>query len=158
MATLRCQHYPDEHYLTLFNPETGFFVRAEEHGYGEPFCSAQGPEMIDISITNWCSRECQVCYRGASRSGVHMSLRVYETVVRQAARLGTMQVALGGGNPNEHPRFAEILTLTRRDYGIVPNYTTNGRGLSDSVLSCQQPPGTVLRENTNSGPLFEVMF
>ncbi len=109
MATLRCQHYPDEHYLTLFNPETGFFVRAEEHGYGEPFCSAQGPEMIDISITNWCSRECQVCYRGASRSGVHMSLRDYETVVRQAARLGTMQVALGGGNPNEHPRTISFL-------------------------------------------------
>jgi MoaA/NifB/PqqE/SkfB family radical SAM enzyme len=44
------------------------------------------------------------------------------------------QVALGGGNPNQHPDFIEILRLTREDYGIVPNYTTNGRGLSDTVL------------------------
>jgi radical SAM protein with 4Fe4S-binding SPASM domain len=58
----------------------------------------------------------------------------YENVIRQAARLGATQVALGGGNPNEHPEFAEILRLTRRNYGIVPNYTTNGYGLSPPVL------------------------
>lgn len=134
MATLRCQRYPDEHYLTLFNPATGFFVRAEEPGHDEPFWSAHGPEMIDISITSWCSRECSTCYRMAGRTGKHMPFADYESVIRQAAQLGMMQVALGGGNPNEHPRFEEILRLTRRDYGIVPNYTTNGYGLSDSVL------------------------
>ena len=135
MATLRFQHYPDEHYLTLFNPETGFFVRAEESGHDEPFWSAHGPEMLDISITNWCSRECETCYRMASRVGRHMTFPDYENVIRQAAQLGVIQVALGGGNPNEHPDFAEILRLTRRNYGIVPNYTTNGRGLSPTVLS-----------------------
>jgi radical SAM protein with 4Fe4S-binding SPASM domain len=30
--------------------------------------------------------------------------------------------------------FPEILRTTRADYGIVPNYTTNGRGLDDCVL------------------------
>lgn len=134
MAILRCQRYPDEHYLTLFNSATGFFVRAEEPGHDEPFWSAHGPEMIDISITSWCSRECSICYRMAGRTGKHMPLADYESVMRQAAQLGTMQVALGGGNPNEHPRFEEILRLTRRDYGIVPNYTTNGHGLSGGVL------------------------
>jgi len=135
MATLRFQNYPDEHYFTLFNPITGFFVRAEESGYDEPFWSAHGPEMLDISITNWCSRECDTCYRMSGRMGKHMALPDYENVIRQAAQLGVTQVALGGGNPNEHPDFAEILRLTHRNYGIVPNYTTNGRGLSPSVLS-----------------------
>lgn len=134
MATFRCQRYTDEHYLTLFNPNTGFFVRAEYPGHDEPFWAAHGPEMLDISITSWCSKECEMCYRAAGRGGHHMSLADYESVIQQAAQLGTMQVALGGGNPNEHPCFAEILRLTRRDYGIVPNYTTNGRGLSDNVL------------------------
>lgn len=63
-----------------------------------------------------------------------MALTDYENVIRQAARLGATQVALGGGNPNEHPDFAEMLRLTRRNYGIVPNYTTNGCGLSSMVL------------------------
>ena len=61
MATLHCQRYPAEHYLTLFNPDTGFFIRAEEPGHDEPFWSAHGPEMLDISITNWCDRECELC-------------------------------------------------------------------------------------------------
>jgi radical SAM protein with 4Fe4S-binding SPASM domain len=134
MATLRFHHYPNEHYFTLFNPITGFFIRAEEPGYDEPFWSAHGPEMLDIAITRWCSRECQTCYRMAGRMGQHMAFSDYENVICQAAKLGVTQVALGGGNPNEHPNFAEMLRLTRRNYGIVPNYTTNGRGLSSTVL------------------------
>ena len=134
MATFRIQHYPHEHYSTLFNPETGFFIRAEESDHDEPFWSAHGPEMLDISITSWCSRECQTCYRMAGRMGKHIALPDYENVIRQAAQLGVSQVALGGGNPNEHPDYTEILRLTRRDYGIVPNYTTNGHGLLPTVL------------------------
>ncbi|MFZ0931744.1 MAG: radical SAM protein [Syntrophobacteraceae bacterium] len=134
MATFHFQDYPDEHYLTLFNPETGFFVRVEEPGHDEPFWSAHGPEMLDISITGWCSRKCETCYRVAGPTGRHMALPDYENLICQASQLGVMQVALGGGNPNEHPDFSEILKLTRRDYGIVPNYTTNGRGLSPEIL------------------------
>jgi radical SAM protein with 4Fe4S-binding SPASM domain len=63
-----------------------------------------------------------------------MPLKDYEEVIRQAASMHVFQVALGGGNPNQHPRFPEMLALTRSEYGIVPNYTTNGRGLSDQVL------------------------
>jgi radical SAM protein with 4Fe4S-binding SPASM domain len=49
-----------------------------------------------------------------------------------------LQVALGGGNPNQHPDFCEILRLTRERYGIVPSYTTNGRGLTDEVLKASR--------------------
>jgi radical SAM protein with 4Fe4S-binding SPASM domain len=134
MATFRIHHYADEHYFTIFNPDTGFFVRAEESGHSEPFWASHGPEMLDISITSWCNRECKSCYRNAGRMGQHMAFSDYENVIRQAAQLGVLQVALGGGNPNEHPEFAEILRLTHCDYGIVPNYTTNGQGLSHIVL------------------------
>jgi len=40
---------------------------------------------------------------------------------------------LGGGNPNEHSEFIDILK-TFHDLGIVPNYTTNGMGLTDEIL------------------------
>jgi radical SAM protein with 4Fe4S-binding SPASM domain len=63
-----------------------------------------------------------------------MPLSDYEKVIRQASRLGVLQVALGGGNPNQHPDFIEILRITREEYGIVPNYTTNGKGLRDEIL------------------------
>lgn len=54
--------------------------------------------------------------------------------MEQAHNMNVLQVALGGGNPNQHPDFCRMLHLTRKKYGIVPNYTTNGRGLTRSVL------------------------
>ena len=129
------QRFPDEHYTVIFNPTNGFFARIEDDGFPEPSCSAHGPELIDIAITNWCDHGCARCYRNSSPNGFHMSLRDYESIIQQAAALGTLQVALGGGNPNQHPEFGEILEITRAKYGIVPNYTTNGRGLSADILS-----------------------
>jgi radical SAM protein with 4Fe4S-binding SPASM domain len=128
------KHYPEEHYSTLFNTRTGFFVRIEDSGHKEPFWSKHGPELLDISITSWCDRNCQVCYRDAGIDGKHLDIQDYEKILRQSAKAGVMQIALGGGNPNQHPEFLQILELTRKKFGIVPNYTTNGRGLSSRII------------------------
>jgi radical SAM protein with 4Fe4S-binding SPASM domain len=53
--------------------------------------------------------------------------------MRQAKKVGVLQVALGGGNPNQHPDFTQILRITR-DHGVVPSYTTNGQGLNEAIL------------------------
>lgn len=128
----RCK---DQHYSTVFNPNTGFFARVEYEGHPEPFWSEHGLELLDISITNWCDMGCPICYRSSDDSGGHMNVENYEVVMRQAQKMHVHQVALGGGNPNQHPQFTEILRLTREKYGIVPNYTTNGRGLTEAVLT-----------------------
>ena len=131
---LHIKHYPNEHYATFFNPNTGFFARIEDHGFSEPKWSQHGPELMDISITGWCDRNCSICYRKSNTKGKHMSLYDYEIVIRQASSMGVLQVALGGGNPNQHPDFVEILKLTREKYSIVPSFTSNGRGLSSDVI------------------------
>jgi radical SAM protein with 4Fe4S-binding SPASM domain len=129
------KRFSAQHYTTVFNPHSGFFARIEDDGCDEPFWSQHGPELLDIAITNWCDRGCAFCYRKSDENGAHMSLPDYEDVIRQAAGLHVFQVALGGGNPNQHPDFPEILRITREQYGIVPNYTTNGRGLTEPVLA-----------------------
>jgi radical SAM protein with 4Fe4S-binding SPASM domain len=113
---------------------TGFFARVEDDGYREPLWSQHGPELLDISITKWCDRECKICYRSANKHGQHMRLSDYELIMRQAVAMNVSQVALGGGNPNQHPDFVKILEVTRQGYGIVPSYTTNGRGLNKEIL------------------------
>ena len=128
------RHFRDQNYSTFFNQKTGAFARVEDYGYEEPFWSWHGPELLDISITNWCDRRCPICYRKSRPNGKHMSLSDYEIVMQQAGQMSVFQVALGGGNPNQHPDFCEILRLTREKYYIVPSYTTNGRGLTDEVL------------------------
>lgn len=126
--------HPLQHFRTVFNQQTGFFVRIEDDSYPEPVWAADGPELIDLSITNYCERGCNFCYRETSRSqALFMSLDNVEKVVSQAHSCGTMQIALGGGNPNQHPQFIEILRLIRM-HDIVPSYTTNGDGLTDEVL------------------------
>lgn len=128
------KRFAKEHYTSIFNPNSGFFARIEDQGHNEPFWAEHGPELLDIAITNWCDRGCSFCYRKSDKAGTHISLKNYEEIIQQAKAMHVFQVALGGGNPNQHPQFAEILRLTRQDYGIVPNYTTNGRGLSTSVI------------------------
>ncbi|GHU69029.1 hypothetical protein FACS189413_07190 [Bacteroidia bacterium] len=125
--------YPNQNYSTVFNKSTGFFARIEDFGYSEPFWAMSGPELLDISITNYCERGCDFCYRNSNQNGHHISLNDYENIIKQAQEIGTLQVALGGGNPNQHPQFVEILKATINT-GIVPSYTSNGLGLSDEIL------------------------
>lgn len=129
--------HPSQHYKTVFNQKTGFFVRLEEDGQEEPFWSEDGPELLDISITNYCERCCDFCYRQANPSGTHISLNDVESIVKQAKEIGVLQIALGGGNPNQHPDFIKILRIIREN-GIVPSYTSNGEGLTDEILEATQ--------------------
>ena len=125
--------HPEQHYRTLFNQKTGMFIRKEEKGYAEPFWSEDGPELLDISITNYCERGCGFCYRQSNKNGVHMAMTDLQNIIKQAQELGVLQIALGGGNPNQHPKFCEILRLIR-EHNIVPSYTSNGDGLTDEIL------------------------
>ena len=127
------REYPKQHYKTLFNQRTGFFMRVEDDGYPEPFWAQEGPELLDVSITNYCERGCQFCYRKANTMGHHMSLESLKHVITQAKNAGVFQIALGGGNPNQHPYFEDVLRLIR-EANIVPSYTTNGDGLSKDIL------------------------
>lgn len=127
-----CKH-EGQHYRTVFNRRTGFFVRKEDTGYSEPFWSEDGPELLDISITNYCTRGCGFCYRKSNREGKHMDMADLRKVIDQAKQIGVLQIALGGGNPNQHPQFVEVLKMIR-EVGIVPSYTSNGEGLTDEIL------------------------
>ena len=119
-------------YYCIFDKKNGFMIRNGYDGI-EPFMRLEGPELIDISITNYCENNCDFCYRKSNVNGKHMCLENYKKIIKQASDLGVMQVALGGGNPNQHPDFIEILKITRK-LGIVPSYTTNGNGLTEEIL------------------------
>ncbi|MCK9591229.1 MAG: radical SAM protein [Methanoregula sp.] len=128
------KQFPKQHYFTLFNPKTGFFLRMEDPGFLSPYWSECGPELLDISITRWCDKGCPRCYRESNTAGKHMSINNYRYLLDQVKKMPVNQIALGGGNPNQHPDFCEILQVTRQEYGIVPSYTSNGRGLTQEIL------------------------
>lgn len=97
---------------------------------------APWPELVDISISNHCSKNCGFCYRDSAPDGSFMTLEQYEFMLERLnnRRWGTVfQVALGGGEPLEHPEFVSIIRRTRAA-GIIPNFTTNGEYIDRSMV------------------------
>lgn len=131
MSELMIRNYPDSDYVVLFDKSSGAFLRLGQ-SEESPFYNAKAPELLDISITNYCERNCSFCYRSSNINGKHMDIEEYIRLVKEAQQLGVLQIALGGGNPNQHPDFIDILRVTRK-HSIIPSYTTNGQGMSDEI-------------------------
>lgn len=121
-------HTREYHYL--FRKSDGFSLRWGKTIDENPFW-APVPELADISISNRCSNCCSFCYRDSQPDGPLMSLDDYEFVMKHLP--ATFQLALGGGEPTEHPNFIDFLRISRK-YGKVPNYTTNGMNLTPEII------------------------
>lgn len=96
---------------------------------------APWPELADISISNYCTKGCTFCYRNSSADGALMSIADYNLVLNQLTHPSygpIFQVALGGGEPLEHPDFLHIIKITA-ERGIVANFTTNGIHLTSGI-------------------------
>ena len=130
METLR-RH--TEGYNFLGNPKTGLTMRWGSALEDNPLL-APWPELADISISNRCGKGCSFCYRDSHPDGALMSLDAYAYTLDSLTSPvwgPVFQVALGGGEPLEHPDFLAMLDLTR-ERGIVANFTTNGLLLDDA--------------------------
>lgn len=123
-----------EGYHFVGDPRTGMTARWGATMEQDPK-QAPWPELVDISISNRCSKGCDFCYRDSQPDGPLMSLEDYRYLLAEltSPRWGPpFQVALGGGEPLEHPHILEILDATRA-HGIVANFTTNGERLSEEM-------------------------
>lgn len=127
------RHTSDYNFIGL--PENGLTFRWGRSLSENPE-NAPWPELADISITSRCTQGCGYCYKNSKADGKAMSLQEYRRVLDalEHPQFGNVfQVALGGGEPLEHPMLVSILEETSRR-GIVPNYTTSGYGISRDIL------------------------
>lgn len=139
-------------FVSLFNPETGFYVRSgvmDENGKDtgvDPFMSSFA-ELIDVGIMQKCvcSKHCNVdCYQKAcDRTGDNMSLENYISILKQC-KGKVFQLALGGaGDVDTHENFEDIMRITR-EYNIVPNFTTSGIAMTkEKAEICKKYAGAV---------------
>ena len=98
-------------YFAVFDTSNGRTLRWGQNR-ADPFWKYNGPELLDVSITNYCERGCDFCYRSSNLSGNFMDVDFYRDIVEEAQKLGVFQIALGGGNPNQHPEFIDFLKIT----------------------------------------------
>jgi radical SAM protein with 4Fe4S-binding SPASM domain len=129
-------------FYSIFNPYTGEYHRSNILKNGidsgvDPFM-ASFPHLIDVGIMGHCSHaktgHCSAgCYQGGgTKVQPNMTLENFKSILKQCT--GKVdQFALGGrGDPDMHENFVEILKLCK-DYGIVPNFTTSGYGLTREI-------------------------
>lgn len=115
-------------YWVLFSSEDGKKIRmsfgesGRVPGEASPI-KAHAPELVDVKITNQCPYNCKYCYQDSRDSGLHAPSNHLYGLIRTLKELKVFEVAIGGGEPVNHPQFVYILESFRRE-GIVPNFST----------------------------------
>ena len=109
-----------------------YFLDGNEHPEG--ITRASIPELIDISITSKCNENCKFCYRDSKPNGTHASFEYLTSLIYYLKSHQVFEVALGGGEPLEHPDFLKIIKHCNNN-NIIPNFTTrNLNWLKDDKL------------------------
>jgi len=117
----------DGAHWVLFSRGSGMKVRVSLDPAAGDYTKAAAPELVDLKITDKCTHGgCSYCYQGSTPAGKHAPMYgaggIY-AVVQALANLRVFEVAIGGGEPTEHPDFIDILEVFERQ-GVVPNFTT----------------------------------
>ena len=95
------------------------------------------PELVDVKITDLCTRGCLFCYQDSTPRGEHASRGVLDVLACALGQARVFEVAIGGGEPTAHPDFVQVLR-DFRTWGVVPSFTTRSLAwLRDPSIWCQ---------------------
>jgi len=102
------------------------------------------PLQCSLYVTDRCNLDCAYCTE-YDNSRAHPSIEDLKKWVRKIRELGTMRIALVGGEPLTHPNIVELVRYCR-ELGFATSLTTNGflltrklvRELEDAGLQVMQ--------------------
>jgi hypothetical protein len=86
------------------------------------------PENIDLKITDYCDRGCAFCHENSTVKGLHGDILNQEFIKTLSPYT---ELALGGGNPIDHPDLVEFLQELK-DRNIIANITVNQKHFLDN--------------------------
>lgn len=89
------------------------------------------PESIDLKITNKCDMGCVFCHEKSTPIGKHADIETLIHIVNQLPPY--VELAIGGGNPLEHPKLKSFLVYCKHK-DIIANMTVNQNHLSEDVI------------------------
>ena len=129
---MRTRKFEESNYSSVFHNGKTLRIALDKN---KEITELEYPEFYDLKITNYCSWGCKYCYQ-SSKPEAH-----YENIIWKTKQLfGEMtdnqkpyQIAIGWGNPNQHPDFIELCRYLD-SIGIMPNYTTNWIWLTPEVI------------------------
>ena len=91
------------------------------------------PLQCSLYVTDRCNLDCAYCTE-YDNSRPHPSLDNLKKWIRKIRELGTMRIALVGGEPLVHPNIVEIVRYCR-ELGFATSLTTNGFLLTPKLVT-----------------------
>ena len=82
--------------------------------------NANFSESIDLKITNKCDMRCPMCHENSTIDGLHGNLNAFFINTLHPYT----EVAIGGGNPLEHPDLKRFLIKLKKK-NVIANMTIN---------------------------------
>lgn len=80
------------------------------------------PESIDCKLTNYCDLGCAFCHENSTTEGKHADLEKLKEILDPLPK--GIELALGGGNPLDHPDILDFL-MWCKSKGFIANMTIN---------------------------------
>jgi organic radical activating enzyme len=81
-------------------------------------------ESIDCKITNQCDMKCPFCHEASTDNGKHGDIKKFMQLIDNADLPKGVELAVGGGNPMDHPEIWQFLRFCF-NRGIIVNMTMN---------------------------------
>lgn len=114
---MRWVKYHNGNYDVYIDLDTGTKIRKNELDNLTP----SHPESMDIKITNRCKHGCVMCHENSTKEGLHgdiLNAKFIETL------LPYTELAIGGGNPLEHPDL-ELFLRKCKLLKLIPSMTVH---------------------------------
>ena len=113
----RFVRYQNGNYTVTIDTHTGTKIRENDLD----FFKADFPESMDIKITNRCDMGCPQCHENSTKDGLHGDI-MFEGFIDKLHPY--TELAIGGGNPLEHPDLVPFLEKCKK-LELIPSMTVN---------------------------------
>ena len=117
--------YRNGNYNVHFNRRNGTKIRKNDLDFFDP----EFPESMDIKITNKCSHMCKCCHENSTPDGKHgdiLNSKFFDTLNPYT------ELAIGGGNPLEHPDLEAFLHKCK-EKNLIPSMTVHQSDFIDNI-------------------------
>lgn len=117
--------YTNGNYKVFFDLDNGSKMRVA----GGNLYIPSHPESVDLKITNKCHHSCAMCHENSNENGKHgdiLNLPIIETF------LPYTELAIGGGNPLEHPDL-EAFLYKCKGLKLIANMTIHQQDFLDNI-------------------------
>ena len=118
-------HFRNGNYNVHINLSNGTKIRENDLDCLIP----EYPESMDIKITNMCNMGCSFCHENSKPDGLHgeiMNLEFIDTLQPYT------ELAIGGGNPLEHPDLEAFLRKCQSLF-LIPSMTVHQKHFMENL-------------------------